>query len=299
MTMLLVEGLIITGVLLYASYFARKEQSPKAFLKKMIACATAAWIAEESCVRLYGFYAYSPVWHFFVADVPLIVIMVWPTIIHSATVLASRLLKPNKSLIPLIAAIIVFTDAMLIEPISVSFDLWRWYQPGLFGVPLIGFLGWACFAFFSVGMFVPIDLIDLPSRIRLKLPIMLVVSVIGTHLFLLISYWTLLKWALVSISPAFSAGAVWIISAATFSLLFFTRIGYRVELTTLISRLPAAIFFYALLFFNKNSTTPLIVYSLAFIPPYIAIFLKSNDSHNLFKSSVLILFFYQLSCIKV
>ena len=281
MNMLLIEGIIISAVLFYVAGYALKEQVPKVFLKKFFICATAAWMAEESCILLYGIYAYSPVWHFFVADVPLVVIIVWPALIHSASVLSSYLLKPNSCLIPLIAGCIVLTDAMLIEPISVNFNLWRWYQPGLFGVPLIVFLGWACFTFFSVGFFVPIELL---SRIKLKLSIMLVVSVIGTHLFLLISYWTFFKWTILSISPRFSAGAVWIISAITFSLFFFTKIGYRVELKALLIRLLAAIFFYILLFIKKNSPMPLIVYSLAFIPPYIAMMVRSNRSNKLFKS---------------
>jgi hypothetical protein len=275
MNMFLIEGLIITGILFYVASCALKETKPKVFLKKFFFCATAAWMAEESCIMLYGIYTYGPVWNFFVADVPLVVIIVWPAIILSATVLSSCLLTPNSSLIPLVAGAIVLTDAMLIEPISVNFNLWRWHQPGLFGVPLIGFLGWAYFAVFSVGFFVPIGLL---SRIKLRLPIMLVVSVIGTHLCLLISYWAFFKWNILSLSPTFSSGAIWIVSVIIFSIFLFSKIGDRVELKTLLFRLPAAIFFYILLFIKKDSPMPLIVYSLAFILPYIAILVRSNCS---------------------
>jgi hypothetical protein len=280
--MLLIEGVIIILVLLYAASYAIKEPKPKVFLKKYLSCAMAAWMAEESCILLYGVYAYNPVWNLVIADVPLVVFIVWPAIIHSATVLASYVLKAGSNLMPLITGCIVLTDALFIEPISVNFNLWTWYLPGVFGVPLIGFLGWAYFAFFAAAFFVPIDRL---SQRKLNLPILLLVTVIGTHLFLLISYWGLFRWATLSINPAFSAGAVWIMSALISFLLVFTKVGYRVELKTLMNRLPAAIFFYLLLFLKRNSPMPLIVYSLAFIPPYLSMLVGFNITNKPFRGS--------------
>lgn len=276
MNMMLMEIFIIAGVIYYATRCALKEQKPKVFLEKFLFCAIAAWISEESSIMLYGFYAYSPDWNLFIADVPVVVVIVWPALIHSATVLSSQLLSRTSSLMPLIAGCIVLTDAMLIEPISVNFNLWFWYKPGLFGVPLIGILGWAYFSFFSAIFFAPVPLL---SGIKLKLPLLILVSVIGTHLLLLISYWTYFKWTIRPLSPAYSAGSVWIVSAIISISFLVTKIGFRIELKTLLLRLPAAIFFYTLLFVKQNSPTALITYSLAFIPPYMVMFIKSLYSH--------------------
>ena len=272
MNMLIIEILIIAGVLLYVAGHAIKEQKPTLFLKQFLFTAAAAWMAEESSIRLYSIYAYSPVWNFFIADVPLVVVVVWPALIHSAIALSSFLLTPNSRYIHLLAGGIVLTDAMLIEPISAGFNLWQWYQPGMFGVPIIGILGWAYFTFFSAGFFVSIDL---PRGIKLKSPFMLVVAVIGTHLLLLISYWVFFKWTITPINPVLSAIAVWILSAILFFLFAFTKIGDRIALKPLLIRIPAAVFFYTLLFARKNSL-PLIIYCLAFIPPYIAMMVRTD-----------------------
>jgi hypothetical protein len=279
MTMLLIEVFIITAVLFYVTHHALRGQTPKIFLKRFLFCATAAWMAEESSIMLYKFYAYHPVWNFFIADIPIVVVIVWPAIVHSATVLSSDLQPPKSSLIPLIAGCIVLTDAMLIEPVAVNSNLWLWYRPGVFGVPLIGFFGWAIFAFFSTGFFVPVDWL---GRIKNNLPMLLVISLIGTHLFVLFSYWIFFKWTMLSISPVFSVVAVWIISAITLSLVFFAKIGCRVKLKTLIVRLPAAIFFYFLLFVEKDSPTPLILYSFAFtMTSYKNSKIRGNESRSI------------------
>ena len=279
MTMLVIEVLIIAGVLVYIAGHALKEQKPTAFLKPFLFCAAAAWMAEESSIRLYGIYDYSPVWHFFIADVPLVVILVWPALIHSAIVLSSYFLSPDSRFIHLMAAGIVLADAMLIEPIAVSFDLWLWHQPGLFGVPVIGLLGWAYFAFFAVGFFIPINP---PGRIKLKFLFLLVVVLIGTHLLLLISYWTFFKWTTATVDPVWSVVAVWIISAMLFSLVISAKTGHHIELKPLLIRIPAAVFFYALLFAKKNSL-PLILYCLAFVPPYLAMMSKAGFFSSLVK----------------
>ena len=272
MNMMLLEIFIIAGVIFYVVWYALKEPKPIVFLEKFFFCATAAWISEETSIILYGFYDYNSVWNLCIADVPLVVVIVWPALIHSATVVASNLLAQNSRLLPLIAGCIVLTDAMLIEPVSVNFNLWRWHQPGLFGVPLIGLLGWAYFAFFSVAFFVPIDLL---KGINLKIPIVMVVSVIGTHLLLLITYWTFFRWTIRPLNPADGAGFIWIASAILSIFILVKRIGCRIELKTLLIRLPAAIFFYILLFVKQKSPMTLMVYSFAFILPYAVVLIRS------------------------
>ena len=52
----------------------------------------------------------------------------------------------SSSRVALLGAAIVLADASLIEPIAVRAGLWRWTEPGLFAVPLVGIVGWAFFA---------------------------------------------------------------------------------------------------------------------------------------------------------
>jgi hypothetical protein len=278
MNMLLIEFLIIAGVLIYVAGHTIKEQKPTLFLKQFLFTAVAAWMAEESSIRFYGTYAYSSVWNLIIVDVPLVVIVVWPALVHSAIALSSFFSTPNSCYVHLLAGGIVLTDAMLIEPISAGFNLWQWHQPGLFGVPIIGILGWAYFTFFSTGFFSPLNL---PGGIKLNSPLMLVLAVIGTHLFLLVSYWAFFKWMITPINPILSAVVVWIGSAILFFLFAFTNIGDRVVLKPLLIRIPAAIFFFALLFVGKNPL-PLIIYCLAFIPPYIAMMVRTDFFSGLF-----------------
>lgn len=275
MNMMLMELLIIASVIIYTTRYALKEQDPKALLKKFLFCAIAAWVSEESSIILYGFYAYSPVWNLFIADVPLVVVIVWPALIHSATVLASQLLSSPSRLMPLIAGCIVLADAMLIEPVSVNFNLWLWYKPGLYGVPLIGLLGWSYFSFFAAIFYAPENR---PRRIKSKLPYIIAVPVIGTHLLLVISYWIFFKWTLRPINPIYSSGFVWIVSTIISIFFIVTKTGQKIELKALLLRIPAAIFFYALLLVKQNSPMSLVVFSLAFIPPYIV--LSANSFHS-------------------
>ena len=67
-----------------------------------------------------------------------------PVVILSALELAESLTKTRTTLL---CAAIALADAALIEPVAVRAGLWRWHEPGLFGVPPIGILGWAFFTF--------------------------------------------------------------------------------------------------------------------------------------------------------
>src|SRR5205085_2655566 len=56
----------------------RRETEKRAFVVKLASVAIAAFIGEETCIRLYGFYGYSPSWHAFLDRVPLAIVCIWP-----------------------------------------------------------------------------------------------------------------------------------------------------------------------------------------------------------------------------
>ena len=125
-------------VALYA--VARRDALPELAL-----LAVAGFVGEDSVIRAYGFYSYSPRWHLFLDRVPLAIVLIWPIVIHSAWRWRAAW-RRAPALAPLVGAAIVLADASLIEPIAVHAGLWTWTEPGLFAVPPIGIIGWAYFA---------------------------------------------------------------------------------------------------------------------------------------------------------
>ena len=53
-------------------------------MARLALMALAGWLNEESCILLYRFYNYSPEWTISIAHVPLLVVLIWPLVIHSA-----------------------------------------------------------------------------------------------------------------------------------------------------------------------------------------------------------------------
>ena len=43
--------------------------------------AVAGFLGEDSVIRAYGFYYYSPRWHLFLDRVPLMIVLIWPIVI--------------------------------------------------------------------------------------------------------------------------------------------------------------------------------------------------------------------------
>ncbi|MGD8519519.1 MAG: carotenoid biosynthesis protein [Desulfobacterales bacterium] len=266
--MLLSELAAFATVAIYIVAHTSGQPKERHFISRIILVCAASWIAEESCILLYDFYDYSLNWRLFLAHLPLLVIVIWPIIVHSAWNLASQILQPGRRLVPLTAAAIVLTDASLIEPVGVQTGLWSWKQPGLFDVPPIGILGWAYFAFLCVLFFEQRKRRNGAKWVSL---LILIVPVIGTHMLLLITWWGALRWIKTSIDPMLAAGSAWALSLLLVSVILKNRTGTRIMKKTLLLRLLGALCLFTWLALNSNESTLLIVYATAFAPPYLTL----------------------------
>jgi hypothetical protein len=264
--MLLLELAALAFVGLYVLYRAIHEARPRTFLLRLLLISIACWMSEESSIRLYHFYSYSPTWGLFLGRVPVLIILIWPVIIHSAWDLASQLLHSKRKFIPLAAAAIVCTDASLIEPVAVNAGLWSWTQPGIFDVPPIGILGWAYFAFLCV-LLLETGREEVGSK-RYAL-LILVCPLIATHLLLIATWWVALRWINIPMNPAAVAGVAWAISFMLVCRILKRRTGMRVKKKALLLRLLAALFVFALLALNAGGSGLLVLYVVAFAPPYL------------------------------
>lgn len=262
------EMIIISITAFYVVMFMVSRPDSGYFLLWIVLVATSAWITEETCIRLYAFYSYSQSWHILLSHLPLMVIVVWPAIIHCAWDLASQLLGYGHRLVPLAAGSIVLTDAIFIETVSVRSGLWTWQEPGIFNVPLIGIFGWACFAFLCAFLYEEGRRRNNPLWFSL---LVIVLPVVGTHLFLLVSWWGIFRWINIPIEAKLAAATAWIISIGLVFVFFRFRTRIHIEKKTLLLRLLAALFFFTLLVFNADCSVFFSLFVVAFAPPYLTL----------------------------
>lgn len=268
MSTLILELVALAIIAIYIVGYTLGLPEKREFFIRLVLVSAASWIAEESCILSYQFYGYSPTWTLFLADVPLLVIVIWPIIVHSAWDLASQMLQPGHRFLPLPAAAIVLTDALLLEPVGVHIGLWSWKEPGIFEVPPIGVLGWAYFAFLCMLHFGKGRRRNGTRRINLLIP---VVSVLGTHLLLVITWWVAFRWVKITVDPRLAVGVAWMVSIFLVYAILRNRTGTRVEKKTLWLRLLGALLLFTLLVLNANDSKLLIVYAVAFAPPYLTL----------------------------
>jgi len=175
----LVELLSAGIVALYLTHRCREAPRALPVLFRYLTVAAAAFLGEDSCIRLYGFYHYAPAWTLFLDQVPLLVALIWPAVIDSAWSIARPLVaSPRRA--ALLAAGIVAADAPLIEPIAVRAGLWEWHRPGLFGVPVVGILGWGFFALAALTSAYASAAAGLHARLGLGILRVIPIAVVGT-----------------------------------------------------------------------------------------------------------------------
>jgi len=267
--MLLIESICLGVVLVYLLSALKHEREPLAFMSRYLFLAATAWIGEDSVIRLYGFYEYSPEWTLFIDRVPLMVLIIWPVVVLSARQLAGYLVGPSRELVPILTGLLVLADASMIEPISVAAGFWHWNAPGIFSVPPIGLLGWAYFAGLSCWRFELQE--QRESGAGLGLGDSLVV-LIGCHALLLPSWWVFLKWLSQPLPNALSVALALLCSLAVTASSIRRRAHRAVPTWLLFQRTPAALFFFGLLAFGTSHSPALLLYVLAFVPPYMSLF---------------------------
>ncbi len=264
--MTLIQGLCAAILAVYLAFALRRQAAP-ALLRRLGLLAGAAWLAEDSAIRVYGFYAYDAGWALPLDQTPLLIVLIWPVVIHSAEQLVSAL-SPRGRCVPLLTAALVLADASLMEPIAVQAGLWRWTVPGFFEVPIIGVLGWAYFTFAAVTWFAFVE-----RRRAGWLPecAVLLVAPLATHALLLATWWGGLRAVAFPLAAAPLVLGAWGLSLGLTALIVRGRLWRRVPLATLAQRMPAAAFFLGLLFVFGHQRPELVAFALAFVPPYLVL----------------------------
>lgn len=219
--------------------------------------AATAWACEHACIEWYGFYAYHDVWSVFIGHVPLTVALIWPVVILSARDVAAARFAGSLRAPGLLVGGMILWDAALIEPIAVAADLWHWTQPGLFGVPPIGVLGWALFtALWNVSK----------SKPRWQRTIG---TFAGLHASLLALWWAAFRWINVEI-PVFPAiCALVAVSVALSAVLVYRRETLRPDRARMLLRAPGALFFAGLLAVTVRDSA-LWIWAATIAAPWIA-----------------------------
>ena len=259
---------VIVG-LYVATRMARADRAERArFLRRFLLLAISSWLAEDTVIHAYGFYGYSRSWDAIIDRVPLMIIVIWPVVIDSAWQLARRILPGGSRYVPLLAAGFVFADASLIEPIAVQSGLWRWTEPGIFAVPPIGILGWAIFAVVALALF---DDNDRKQRRPLVDAVALVIAPLLSHVVLVALWWSCFRWINLTIAAWPAVIVAWILLVALAILAWRKQLRARVPISALLVRMPAAAFFFVLLGIYGQQQHALIIYAIAFAPPYCAL----------------------------
>lgn len=225
------------------------------FLREAAAIACAGWLSEDLCIRAFAFYGYAPGWTVQLDQVPLLVAVIWPFVILSGRELA-RATLPSSPHLALRVGLAVTFDACLMEPVAVKAGLWSWSEPGLFGVPLLGVVGWGVLA----------GLVTAWLERGLPLLLLPLVAALGSNTLLCAMWWGLFRWGPRSDLPAVAAFAL-IGTAALAWLIAFRRRRAAVGLLVMGPRVAAAWLFFALVALRGDAL--LAAWMLPFALPYL------------------------------
>lgn len=253
-------------VALYLVMRARRAPGPGALARRLALLAIAGWVGEDSVIHAYRYYAYAPGWSLFLDEVPLLIVLIWPVVIHSAWELSRQLLGARRRFVPLLGGALVVADASLIEPIAVHAGLWSWSAPGLFHVPPIGILGWGLFAAACMALLERAE--RGPRRLE---PLVILVAPAATHALLLASWWGALRFVSGPVSSTVAVAAAWALALALAAVALARGARKRVALADMLARVPAALFFFALLGLHRDGAGALLAWAFAFAPPWLAL----------------------------
>jgi len=269
--MLLFQGLCLVIVLAYLGSALTRASSRRVYLRRFALLCAASWLVEDSCVRLYGLYAYDPSW-LLLDRVPLLVVLIWPTVILSAAELAGHLRRrggaPSSAALALTGGALVLGDASFIEPIAVQARLWSWTEPGILGVPPIGLVGWGLFAGLCHALLGRSD--RRGARAKGDLATMVLAPLL-THAGLLALWWSAARWLTGGIPPWAAVTTAWLVSLGLTSAALHGAVRRRIPASVLTTRIPASLLFLGLLAVHGRRNLPLVIYAAAFPAPYLAL----------------------------
>ena len=277
----LLELCCVGVIVIWAVFRLRGEANRQDVMVRMAAVAVAAFVAEDTCIRLYGFYFYNrDRWTIFVDEVPLLVLCIWPVVITSGLDFLERLRVPPRHWFWAMCALVV-ADAWFIEPAAVDAGLWHWTQPGPFNVPSIGVLGWGLFSV-GVGLTAALRTKAVADGAGFRWPWMSVVVIapIACHVLLLLTWWGCFRWVPGPLPVPVLLALVWGSSLAVVGVVVRRRPEGLGPLVW--RRFPAAIFFFTLLaiYGRDDGDLPLVFWCLAFAPPWMAMWLLARPQRE-------------------
>lgn len=268
--MMIFQTIVLCIVIIYYLYWFSREHDRGSFFLKLTVISIASWIVEDTSIRIYHFYQYSPDWRFFIGQVPVIVVLVWPIVIHSGWELAYQLMNKNRHRAHLAAALIIWIDASLIETIAVKSGYWSWNAAGIWEVPLIGIFGWAFFAFLSINIIMPgkISKTDIIKNL-----FSIIVIVCGTHVMIVATWWLIFRWILFPVNMVSITVIAWFVSGLVIYFIHREKLGFNMDSKVLIIRVPPAVLF-LIVYLNESPDIFHTAYILAFSFSYIFLIYK-------------------------
>ena len=284
--MMIFQTAALCIVIIYLLYWFVLEDNPGSFFLKFTAISIASWIVEETSIRAYHSYQYSPDWNLFLGHVPILVILIWPLVIHSGWELASRLMGKNERHARFVAALIIWIDASLVETISVKAGFWSWNAPGIFGVPLIGIFGWVYFSMLSIFI---LRLKRVKKGEIAKLIFTLSITVCGTHGLIIATWWLIFRWIIFPVNTVFITAIAWFISVLFIYFIHQKNLGVNMGPKILVMRIPPVVLFYILYLMGSPDVFHT-AYALAFTVPYFFLIYKVSKAEEIGKSNTTTLY---------
>lgn len=248
------------------------HEKRRTLLAEALVIMVAAWASEQSAISLYGFYAYADRWWLMLGDVPLTVVLIWPVVVLSARDVINALLwgdraSPSSVRVAAIALAVITFDAAFIEPAAVDAQLWTWSEPGVFGVPIIGIVGWGVFgALMVLALGVRRGAVSRVAAVVVVLP--------ALHIVLLALWWGGFRFVTVSLTDVASASSMVVIGVALGFGIWWVRQSQRVPIAFVLLRAPGALFFVVLMA-SGAPPTALVVWSVAISVPWSVLALRA------------------------
>jgi putative membrane protein len=130
--------LIITSLVVFITFFHRTNKN---FYYWFFITFFLTFILEAIGVKtglIFGYYSYGNVLGPQLFSVPFIIGINWALIILGATIISAKLTE-NKFLLPLLAGLLSLTFDLVLEPVAVGLDYWRW-EGGK--IPVQNYISW-------------------------------------------------------------------------------------------------------------------------------------------------------------